>query len=376
MKKVINFGPGPAKLPVEVIERAQRELLNYDNRVGISILEMSHRSADFSNLLKETEKLLRELMEIPDEYAVLFMHGGGTGQFAAIAQNLGFLAKNQEKPTANYVVTGGWSDKAAKEAAKFITVNQVLKPQKPYAGVVPLNQWNIDSDAAYLYYCANETIHGVEFTNAPEVGDVALVADVSSNILSRPFDVSKHALVFAGTQKNIGIAGLTIVIVRKDLMGKAHPLTPSILDYEEIYKNNSVYNTPPCFAIYITKLVLEWIRDQGGPQAIFERNRQKAERIYNIIDSSDQFYTSVVDKSHRSQMNIPFRIGQGANGTNGNEELEAAFLKLSQARNMISLKGHRSVGGIRASLYNAVTLDEVEALANLMEEFKANNNKT
>ena len=362
--KKINFGAGPAKIPEEVLYKIQRELLNYDDRTGISILEMSHRSADFSNLVSETEKLLRESMKIPDDYSVLFMHGGGTGQFAAIPQNLGFLAKNVENPSANYLVTGSWSDKAAKEGEKFIHVNKIQP--KRYTGIPNLNYINegLDPDAAYLYYCANETIHGIEFYEPPKVDQKNLVADISSNILSRPFDVSKHALAFAGTQKNLGAAGLTLVVVKKSLLGHTNPYTPSILSYHEIHNNKSLYNTPPCFSIYVTKLVLEWIRDQGGPEVIFERNAQKSSALYNEIDTSNGFYNSVIEKNCRSQMNIPFRIG------NNDETLESEFLKQAANKHMIYLKGHRSVGGIRASLYNAVTIKETYELIDLMREFK------
>uniref|UniRef100_A0A915EQX8 Aminotransferase class V domain-containing protein n=1 Tax=Ditylenchus dipsaci TaxID=166011 RepID=A0A915EQX8_9BILA len=262
MKTVVNFGAGPAKLPVEVLEKAQREFLDY-NGLGISVLEMSHRSSDFGNLIKETEKLVRDLLVVPDEYAVLFMHGGGTGQFAAIPQNLGFLSK-ASPPSADYVVTGSWSDKAIKEADKFIKTNKVFKIEKPYSKIPAMDQWSLSEDAAYLYYCANETIHGVEFHDTPQIDWTK---------------IPLHALAYAGTQKNIGAGGLTLVVVRKDLLGKAHPQTPSILNYEEIHNNKSIYNTPPCFNIYITKLVLEWIRDQGGAQTIFERNQLKAEKF-------------------------------------------------------------------------------------------------
>jgi phosphoserine aminotransferase len=365
-KKVINFGAGPAKLPEPVLEKAHQEFFHYDT-TGISVLELSHRSADFPNIIKTTEKLLRDILVIPDEYAVLFMQGGGTGQFAAVPCNLHFLAKNKTQPSADYVVTGSWSDKSYKEAAKYIHTKKVFEPKKPYTTIPEVGTWNVDSEAAYLFYCANETIHGIEFYDAPKVpSNVELVADISSNILSRPFDVSKHGVVFSGTQKNLGIAGLTLAIVRKDLLGHALPITPGILNYEELSKNNSVYNTPSTYAVYITKLVLEWIRDEGGLQSIYERNQTKANLIYGQIDGSDGFYQSPIDRKCRSNMNIPFRVG----GAEGNDKLEAEFLKGSLERGMISLKGHRSVGGIRASLYNALDVSEAEQLANFMKEFR------
>lgn len=362
-KTVINFGPGPAKIPEEVMMKAHAEFLEYDT-TGISVLEMSHRSPEFDNILKETEKLLRDQMSIPNDFEVLFLQGGGTGQFAAVPMNLKFKSS---AGTADYAITGSWSAKAADEAKKYIDINKVFVPTKPYTKIPDKSQWKFNPDAAYLYYCANETVDGVEFQHPPEMKfhNVPLVADISSNILSRPFDVAKHGMVFAGTQKNLGAAGLTIVIIRKDLLGHAQPYTPSVLDFHEIHKMNSVYNTPPVYSIYLTKLVLEWIRDCGGVSTIYERNKTKAGMIYDVVDDSQGFYYCPVDLSCRSNMNIPFRIG----GKDGNSDLEKKFVQGAEKLDMISLKGHRSVGGIRASLYNAITEQETRQLADYMKEF-------
>lgn len=360
LDKVINFGAGPAKIPEAVMQRANDEFLQLPG-TRISVLEMSHRSQDFTNILKTTEKLLRDEMSIPNEFEVLFMQGGATGQFAAIPLNL----KGNRK-CADYAITGNWSFKAAIEASKYLTVNKVLTPQKSYVTIPDDNLWKRDPDAAYLYYCANETIHGVEFPSAPEtLSGVPLVVDVSSNVLSRPFSFENHGLIFGGTQKNLGAAGLTLTIVRRDLIGNESATTPSVFSYAEMAKHNSVYNTPAVYGIYLTKLVVEWIRDCGGVEAIYERNKAKAALIYDIIDSSSGFYHCPVDTRCRSLMNIPFRIG----GILGNEDLEKKFVAGATERGMIGLKGHRSVGGIRASLYNAVTLDETKTLGSYMEEF-------
>uniref|UniRef100_A0A914VTP5 Phosphoserine aminotransferase n=1 Tax=Plectus sambesii TaxID=2011161 RepID=A0A914VTP5_9BILA len=362
-RTVVNFGPGPAKIPEEVLQKAQTEFLEYEH-TGISVLEMSHRSPEFDGIMKETEKLLRDEMSIPNEFEVLFLQGGGSGQFAAVPMNLKFKSSSG---SADYAVTGSWSAKAADEAKRYLDVNKVFTPMKPYTKIPEKSQWKFNADAAYVYYCANETVDGVEFQQPPELKyhNVPLVADISSNILSRPFDVAKHGLVFAGTQKNLGAAGLTIVIVRKDLLGHAESYTPSVLNYHENHKMNSVYNTPPVYSIYLTKLVLEWIRDKGGVHALYERNKNKSALIYDVVDDSQGFYYCPVDLSCRSNMNIPFRVG----GRDGNSDLEKKFIQGAEKLDMISLKGHRSVGGIRASLYNAVSEEETRKLSEYMKEF-------
>ncbi|CAJ0575311.1 unnamed protein product, partial [Mesorhabditis spiculigera] len=352
MTRKINFGAGPAKIPESVMEKAASEFMLFGN-TGVSILEMSHRSADFTAIIEETKALLRELMQIPDNFEVLFMHGGGTGQFAA--------------SSADYLVTGSWSDKAFKEAQKYLDAKRVFPQVKPITTVPPVDKWERNPDAAYLYYCANETIHGIEFFDAPEtLPGVPLVADISSTFLSRPFDFTNHGVVLGGTQKNLGAAGLTVAIVRKDLIGHEMTITPSVLSYKISHDNNSVYNTPSVYSIYITNLVLKWIKEKGGAAKLWEINTQKANQIYEIIDGSNDFYHCPIDKKHRSLMNLPFRIG----GPNGDEALEKEFLAQATANGMIGLKGHRSVGGIRASLYNAITIEETAELAKLMTEFQ------
>lgn len=356
----INFGAGPAKIPEEVLLKACDETISFRG-TGIGILEISHRSKEFAELLQETKQLLRELMSVPDEFEILFMQGGGTGQFAAVPMNL-----KSDHEFADYMVTGAWSNKAAEEGSKYIRVKKVFTPSKPYVTIPDESQWDHDKDAAFLYYCANETVHGIEFPSAPKSAHgVPLVADISSNFLSRPFDFSNHGVVFGGTQKNLGTAGVTIVMVRKDLIGKHQPTTPAILCYKEMSDNNSLYNTPTVFGVYITNLVLKWIRDKGGVEAISEMNKNKAGMLYDIIDNSNSFYKCAVDRKYRSNMNVCFRI------KDSDEQLEAEFLKGATDRGMLSLKGHRSVGGIRASLYNAVTLEETAFLASWMREFMA-----
>ncbi|CAD5206914.1 unnamed protein product [Bursaphelenchus okinawaensis] len=361
----LNFGAGPAKLPESVLEHAQKELFDF-NGLGLSVLEISHRSPEFKKIIGDAGTLLRELLSIPDNYEVLFMHGGGSGQFAAIPLNLRSLSTTTP-PSADYLITGAWSQKAAKEAEKYIHVNKVSSCSS-HDTIPPASEWKTSTEAAYLWYCANETIHGVEFKDTPEVPEgVNLVADISSNILSSPIDVAKHAAIIAGTQKNLGIGGLTIVIIRRDLIGRHDPQTPGILNYADIHKNESLYNTPCVFAVYITKLVLEWIKNNGGLEEMSNDAEYKSSLIYDIIDHSNGFYTSPVQKSVRSRMNIPFRI-------KGNDEkLEEKFLAEAKAKGMIALKGHRSVGGIRASLYNAITKKEAETLASFMKEFQSKN---
>ncbi|KAL6730994.1 phosphoserine transaminase [Ancylostoma duodenale] len=354
----INFGAGPAKIPEEVLLKARDELINF-NGTGVSILEMSHRSKEFGEVLEETKDLLRQLMNVPQEFEILFMQGGGTGQFAAIPLNI-----KGDKEFADYIVTGTWSNKAAAEGSKFIKVKKVFTPSKPFVTIPDQSGWDHDKDAAFLYYCANETVQGIEFHSPPfSPHGVPLVADISSNFMSRPFDFTDHGIVFGGTQKNLGAAGLTVVMVRKDLIAEPQPVTPAILSYKEMHDNNSLYNTPAVYGIYITNLVLKWIRDNGGVDAIFELNKKKSGMIYDLIDNSNGFYNCAVDKKCRSHMNICIRI------KDGDEKLEADFLKGAAARGMISLKGHRSVGGIRASLYNAITLEETALLADWMREF-------
>lgn len=361
-KPTINFGAGPAKLPQSVLLQAQKEFLSY-NGLGISVLEMSHRSPDFSKILSKTESLMRELLNIPDNYKVMFLQGGGSGQFSAVPLNL--IGLKQDR-CADYLVTGTWSAKAAKEAEKYGKVNIVHPKLSSYTKIPEPSSWTLNPSASYVYYCCNETVHGVEYSFIPETNGVVLVSDMSSNFLSRPVDVSKFGLIFAGAQKNVGCAGVTVVIVREDLLGHALKECPIVLDYKVQAEMNSLYNTPPCFSIYIMCLVLEWIKNNGGSIAMENLNKQKSSLIYDIINNSDGFYVCPVDPPCRSRMNIPFRLRT----EEGDETLEKQFLDGATKRGMISLKGHRSVGGIRASLYNAVTLEDTEALAIYMKEFQ------
>ncbi|TDG52386.1 hypothetical protein AWZ03_001216 [Drosophila navojoa] len=359
---VINFAAGPAKLPEEVLKEVQTNLLNC-NGSGISVMEMSHRSSNYAKIQETAIADLRELLNIPQNYKVLLMQGGGTGQFAASALNL-----IGTTGTADYVITGSWSAKAAKEAAQYGKVNAVLPKLASYTTVPRQSTWKLDPNAAYVYYCDNETVEGVEFDFVPEV-KAPLVVDMSSNFLSRPIDVSKFGMIYAGAQKNIGPAGVTVIIVREDLIGKHLKVTPSILNFELMDKNSSLLNTPPTFGIYVMGLVFKWIKANGGVAGMSQRSKAKSQFIYNIIDQSNGFYYCPVERQVRSRMNVPFRIGSST----GNEQLEKEFLAKAEAEGMIQLKGHRSVGGIRASLYNAITLEETQKLAKLMLEFYENN---
>jgi len=361
-RKVINFAPGPAKLPEEVLKTARDELMSY-NGTGISVLEMSHRGGDFIQIINTCESKLRELMNIPDNYKVLFLQGGGNGQFAAVPLN---LMNFKPGAKADYIVTGSWSAKAAKEAEKYGKVNYVLPQMKDYTSIPDVNQWKLDPEASYVYYCENETVHGVEFHFEPETNGVPLVVDMSSNILSRPINVSKFGLIYGGAQKNIGCAGVTVVIIREDLLGHAQPCCPTIFDYRVQAGNSSLYNTPPTFGIYIMGLVFEWLGQQGGAAAMASLSEEKSSTVYEVIDKSNGFYYAPVEPTARSRMNIPFRIGS----KEGDQVLEKLFVDEASKRGMKSLKGHRSVGGIRVSIYNAISVNEVETLVNFMEEFQ------
>ncbi|CAG9795220.1 unnamed protein product [Diatraea saccharalis] len=361
MPKIYNFGAGPAKLPEEVYEIIRNELTDYEG-TGISLLETSHRSQTYMKLNTEVQEVVRRLLNVPANYKVLFLPAGGQGEFAAVPLNL-----MSRTGTADYVVTGAWSEKAAKEAKKYGKVNLVVPPTNRYTGVPDQSTWNLDPNASYVHICTNETIHGVEFNFIPDTKGVPLVADMSSNFMSRKVDVSKFGVIYGGAQKNIGTSGVALVIVREDLLNQAMPICPSILDWTQTAKNDSILNTPPMFAIYIMGRVLQWIERKGGLDAMAEAAEKKSSLIYNIIEGSNGFYYAPVAKNSRSRMNIPFRIGSSG----GNETLEKEFLKGAEAMGLIQLKGHRSVGGIRASTYNAVTLEEVQKLAQYMKDFYA-----
>lgn len=355
MKRIVNFSAGPATLPLVVLEQVQAELLDWRGS-GMSVMEMSHRDKEFMSIAQEAEKDLREIARIPANYKVLFLQGGATGQFTFLPMNL-----LRGKAGFDYVLTGDWGKKAAKEAAKYGKVNIAASSEgDKFTNIPDPKTWKLDPDAAYVHITPNETIHGVEFHAEPETSGVPLVADMSSNILSREIDISKYGLIYAGAQKNIGPSGITIVIVREDLIGNAMPTTPGIFDYKQMADNESMLNTPPCFAWYVSGLVFKWIKDNGGLEAVGERNAAKAKALYDYIDSQD-FYSNPVAKANRSRMNIPFVLA--------NAELDAEFLKGAKAAGLSGLKGHRSVGGMRASLYNAMTLEGVNALVEYMKEF-------
>ena len=353
---IYNFSAGPAVLPREVLLQAQAELPDW-NGSGMSVMEMSHRGKEYMGIHARAEADLRELMGIPANYKVLFLQGGGHLQFSMVPLNL-----LRGKSSADYVNTGAWSQKAMGEAAKFCRVNEVASGADQHFTYVPAREsWRCDPNAAYLHYASNETIGGVEFNWIPDSGSVPLVADMSSNILSRPVDVSRFGLIYAGAQKNIGPAGLTLVIVREDLLGQPMPQTPTMLDYKVHADNGSMYNTPPTYAIYMAGLVFQWLKKQGGITAMEQKNIEKAKLLYDAIDASNGFYHCPVTPADRSRMNVPFTLKNAA--------LETEFLAQSEARGLLQLKGHKSVGGVRASIYNAMPLEGVRALVAFMNEF-------
>ena len=356
MDRVFNFSAGPAALPLEVLQQAQAELVNWHGS-GMSVMEMSHRGKEYMGIQAEAEADLRELMGIPANYKVLFLQGGASLQFAMVPMNL-----LRGKASADYLNTGEWSKKAIKEAKKYGAVNVVASSEDKNFSYAPAqSQWKLDPNAAYVHITQNETIGGVELFWTPETGSVPLVSDMSSDILSRPFDVSKFGLIYAGAQKNIGPAGLTIVIVREDLLGQTVAGTPTMMDYAIQAENDSMYNTPPTYAIYIAGLVFKMLKAKGGLSAMEKVNRAKAQILYDVLDASS-FFASPVARENRSLMNIPFTLK--------NPELDEEFLKGAKARGMIQLKGHRSVGGMRASIYNAMPVEGVQALADYMKEFE------
>jgi len=363
-KRVINFSAGPATLPTEVLLEAQADFYNYKG-CGMNVMEMSHRTPEYTKIITEAEADLREILKIPDNYKVLFLQGGATGQFAGVPLN---LCKEASMAT-DYVVTGAWSSKAVKEAEKYCKPNRVNPKTDKYISIAPEAEWVLNPKAEYLYYCSNETIHGVEFSTVPNAHGVNLVCDMSSNFCSKPVDVSKYALIYAGAQKNIGPAGVTIVIVRDDMIGKSSNLCPIVLDYKTQAGAGSMYNTPPTYNIYMCGLVFKWLKKMGGLDEIEKRNIAKSGLLYDAIDNSNGFYVGVVDKPFRSRMNVPFRVGS----LEGNDELEKKFITEAKANGMVTLKGHRSVGGLRASLYNALTLEEVQSLVSFMKEFQQRN---
>lgn len=358
MTRCYNFCAGPAALPVPVLEQARDEMLDWGDR-GLSIMEMSHRSAEIVAIAQQAETDLRELLGVSDDYAVIFVQGGASTQFAATPLNLW-----AEGATADYVNTGQWSKKAIAEAQRYLAVNVAATSQDTqFDRIPPRDSWSVTEGAQYLHYTPNETIGGVEYFWTPEV-NAPLVADMSSTILSRPIDVSRFGVIYAGAQKNIGPAGLTVVIVRRDLLGRAHPLCPAMLNWQVAVDNESMFNTPPTYSIYLAGLVFKWLKDLGGLDAMEVINRRKADKLYGAIDGN-AFYGNPVEVQSRSLMNVPFTLADA--------NLDKAFLNEADAAGLLNLKGHRSVGGMRASIYNAVPEAAVDALIDFMHDFAARN---
>lgn len=357
MQRKYNFGAGPATLPQAVLEQAQNELLDWQG-TGISVMELGHRTTDFADkVLHPAINNLRELMNIPDNYKILFITGGASTQFSMVPLNL-----LNDKTQADYLYTGIWSQKAIVEGKRYCDVNIALSAEtNGFTSIPSPAQLQLNARAAYIHYTPNETINGLEFHWVPDTGNVPLVADMSSNILSRPIDVSRYGVIYAGAQKNIGPAGLTIAIVRDDLIGHAISYTPTLFNYKTYADNTSLYNTPATFAIYMAGLVFAWLRTQGGLSAIAEINQRKANKLYQLIDNSNGFYRNQVDKNCRSRMNVVFNLPD--------DNLQQLFLKESAAMGLLYLKGHKSVGGIRASIYNAMPEKGVDALVEFMKEF-------
>ncbi len=357
MTRVFNFSAGPAALPEPVLRQAAAEMLDWRGS-GMSVMEMSHRGKEFISIANEAEALLRELLAVPANYKVLFMQGGAIAENAIVPMNL-----LRGHASADYIDTGEWSKKSIKEARKYCGVNVAATGKEGnYTAIPPRASWKLDPAASYVHICSNETIGGLEYHFTPDVGSVPLVADMSSDILSRPIDVSRYGLIYAGAQKNIGPSGLTLVIVRDDLIGQALPTTPSAFDYKTVADNESMYNTPPTYAMYIAGLVFNWIKAQGGLTAMAAHNKAKAGLLYDFLDTTS-FYSCPVARDCRSLMNVAFRLKD--------EALDEEFLKGAKARNMVQLKGHRSVGGMRASIYNAMPIEGVQTLVAYMKEFEA-----
>lgn len=369
---VWNFSAGPSKLPTEVLEQAAAEMLDWHGS-GISVMEMSHRGAEFTQICDEAEEDLRQLLNVPDDYAVMFMQGGATAENAIIPMN---LLHTRPAQTADYVVTGSWSSKSFKEASRYGSIRLAAssnseaeldgKTYGAYCWVPSFEQWSINPDASYLHMCTNETIGGVEMFSLPDMkslgaGDVPMVLDMSSHFLSRPFDVTKAGLIYAGAQKNAGPAGVTVVIVRRDLLGKAMPICPSAFDYLNVAEQRSRFNTPPAYGIYICGLVFKWLLKKGGLAAIEQENKVKAEYLYAALDASG-LYKNKIHPAFRSRMNVPFVLAD--------DTLNDAFLSGAKKAGLIGLKGHKSVGGMRASIYNAMPIEGVKALVDYLQEFE------
>ena len=357
-KRVYNFSAGPSMLPVPVLEKAAKQMLNYEGS-GMSVMEMSHRSSSYLDIFEKTKGLLKKVMNVPENYKIVFIQGGATQQFSMVPLN---LLKNGK---ADYAITGAFSKKAAAEEKKYGDIHIVYDgSSNDFKHIPTQDELDLSKDASYLHICANNTIYGTEWKYVPETNGVPIIADMSSNILSKPVDVSKYGMIYAGAQKNMGIAGLGVAIIREDLLQDVAKTTPVLLDYKLMIKNDSMYNTPPAYAIYVLGLVLEWIDSLGGLEVMKERNEKKAKLVYDYLDQST-FYKAHSDKENRSLMNVTF--------TTPNKDLDAKFVKESIEAGMTNLKGHRSVGGIRASIYNAMPYEGVEKLVAFMKEFEENN---
>ncbi|HEX7757419.1 MAG TPA: 3-phosphoserine/phosphohydroxythreonine transaminase [Niabella sp.] len=359
MERVYNFSAGPCALPEAVLLKAQKELLNY-NHTGMSVMEMSHRSKEYMAIIESAEQLFRELMQVPDNYKVLFLQGGASSQFAMVPLNL--LNRSNK---ADYVNTGVWSTKAIKEAGRYGAVNVVASSEdKNFSYIPKLDPSKFDPDADYFHFTTNNTIYGTRYNELPDTGTVPLVGDMSSDILSKYYDVKKFGLIYAGAQKNMGPAGVCVVIVREDLLGNAMDFTPSMMNYKNHADNGSMFNTPPTYGIYLCKLVYEWLKDQGGVAAIAEVNIEKAKVLYDFLDDSALF-SGTAAKEDRSIMNIPFITKE--------HRLDDQFLKEAAANGFVNLKGHRTTGGMRASIYNAISLSTVQKLVDFMKQFEQAN---
>lgn len=359
MARVYNFSAGPSMLPEEVLKKAAEEMLDYQGS-GQSVMEMSHRSKVFDGIIKDTEKLFREIMNIPDNYKILFLQGGASTQFAAIPLN--FMNGSGK---ADYIITGQWAKKAFAEASRYGDARAVASSaDKTFTYIPKTKKEDFDTEADYVYICMNNTIYGTVYHELPDTGDIPLIADISSCFLSEPLDVTKFAMVYGGAQKNVAPAGVTICIIREDMLGKARDITPTMLNYSIQADNNSLYNTPPCWNIYITKLVLEWIKGLGGLEAMKARNEKKAKILYDFLDSSKMFRGTVIPED-RSLMNVPF--------VTDSDGLNAKFIKEATDNGFVNLKGHRTVGGMRASIYNAMPIEGVEKLVAFMTKFEQEN---
>lgn len=359
MTRIYNFAPGPAALPQEVLKQAADEMLDWHGS-GLSVMEMSHRGKEFMSIIEAARRDFRELLAVPDNYRILFMQGGAIAENAIVPMNL--LGRKPQPATVDFINTGHWSIKSIAEARKYCTVNVAASSEGTKFRSIPGREtWRLTPDAAYVHVCTNETIGGVEYHFTPDVGDVPLVADMSSHILSRRIDVSKYGVIYGGAQKNIGPAGLTIVIVREDLLSHALPICPSAFDWKVVTEHDSMYNTPPTYAIYVAGLVFQWLKRQGGVAAIEQRNIEKAALLYDYLDATD-FYSNPIAKDCRSRMNVPFSLHD--------ESLNDAFLAGAKERGLLQLKGHKSVGGMRASIYNAMPIEGVQALVDYLKEFE------